>query len=506
MDHIVRLEKQDEIARLHAEIEWAQGRRVIVEVPRGARALDQLHEQRLLRRWADDSGVQVALVTSDLSLQELAGTAGIPVFPSVRLARGARWKWGPEGEEIRSRIQEYAPEFGPPRARLLGERLWDSLQQLAITLVLLAVAAAGLAGAAVTLVPSASIEITPAAVPLYSTRQVVLDMTAPGTDVEAGVIPARLLTREISGTGVLATSKLQDAPAVRAKGDVVFTNLGGQESTIPRGTIVETSAGVVVRFTTMTTGTLPAGYGARAQVPVEAVDLGPIGNVKALQINFIEGPVAGYARVVNPNPTTGGAVKPVRIVTRDDKTKLRDQLIAQLQKGAALGLQAESGDYFILLDSVKLQVNNEVYDHLVDDPADQLSLFVQADASGIGVSKKRLGDYADSVLRQELSSGYVILPNSTQFEIDPAITIQDGNYVLKLRAVAHTMPQVNAGQLVDSIQGLAPNVASAELARLVKLDAPPIIKMNPGWWPRLPQVSFRIALSVQSPSRPHTGQ
>ena len=59
-DQVITLDKNDTILQVHSKIEWSDGRRIILIVPRGAKALEAEHELKLLRRWADDSDVQVA--------------------------------------------------------------------------------------------------------------------------------------------------------------------------------------------------------------------------------------------------------------------------------------------------------------------------------------------------------------------------------------------------------------------------------------------------------------
>ena len=42
MDQIINLDRNDDILKIHSQVEWSGGRRVILVVPRGARALDSL--------------------------------------------------------------------------------------------------------------------------------------------------------------------------------------------------------------------------------------------------------------------------------------------------------------------------------------------------------------------------------------------------------------------------------------------------------------------------------
>ncbi len=512
MDQVVKLERDDDIYHLRSLIKWNEARRVIIIAPRSCQAFNQEHELHLLRRWADETGTLIAIAPPDDELRgldartrEYAKQAGILTFGSVSHAQRAQWRANGTDAFSDERLQTLGERRrGSGVEQISGLSWW----QLATTALLLVVVAGALVIGAYWLVPSATVRITPAAQPLFNTSSITLDPTAPGTDVENATIIARVIAREISGTASIATTKTQNAPATRATGQVVFTNLAGIEAPIPRGTIVHTSAGVTVRFSTTVAATLPPQYGARVTVPVQAIDLGPIGNVRALQINTIEGPVAGAARVINPNATGGGAVRPVNVVTRDDKSKLKAQLTAQMQQVAIRHLLDEADragkeagvDFFLVADSVKVSIADETYDHLVDDPADNLGLRMEAQATGVVVSRKRLLDFATSVLRSEVAPGFSMLPNSVQIEIDPGSAFEKGLYVIKLRSVAYQIPQVNTNSLIRGVAGLTLNEARDRLATEVRLAQPPRILLYPTGWQQMPLLGFRIALFVDLPT------
>lgn len=513
MDQILTLGPGDDIYHLRSLIQWDQTRRVIIQVPRSCEAIKTRFAFQLLRRWADDARIQIAIAPDereyrglDPELVELAGEAEIPVFGSLERAQKSSWPWaGPEhdlvDQELHS-LSDDAPAWTVRRALGLS---WG---QLAVTFSLSLASLFVLGAAAFWLVPSATVHVTPTAQPIYNTSNITLDPTATGTDVENATIIARVITTDISGTATIATSRTQDAPATRSVGQAVFTNLAGVETLIPRGTIVETSAGVTVRFSTTSTSTLPSGYGSRVTVPIQAIDLGPIGNVRALQINLIEGPVAGAARVINPSPTGGGLVKPVRVVTRDDKSRLSTQLEAQMQGLGLSRLSSEAQragdeagvDFYLVPDSVKVQITDQTFDHLVDDPADVLALKMEAQARGVVVSRKRLSDFAASVLKSEVTLGYTMLPASVQYDIDPTSKIEKGFYLLKLKSVAFQVPKLDSHNIVKGISGLSLDEAKDFIKKEANLAKPPDIQIYPFGWRKMPLLTFRIAVFVDSPT------
>lgn len=106
----------------------------------------------------------------------------------------------------------------------------------------------------------------------------------------------------------------------RATGTVIFINRTDKPVVIPQGTTVSTSAESQVKFVTIEEAVLPAIIGGTAVAGIVAVDPGPSGNVDALQINMIGGPLSLRAMVINDAPTRGGTVRrlpDVRVVKTD---------------------------------------------------------------------------------------------------------------------------------------------------------------------------------------------
>ncbi len=498
MDQVINLDRNDDILKVHSKVEWADGRRVILVVPRGAKAFDSEYELRLVHRWADEADVPVALVTDDFNVREMAGAVGLPIFSSVQRAQRTRWKWQRDGRRHISRDTALDPALPQPRPPVT-DRLGLVGLQLAITFVLFAVAAGALVVGAVLFVPSARITLIPASVTVSDDREVILDSTVTTIDQINNILPGTSFRREISGTATIATTKMDTAPADHAMGQVVFTNLAGTAATIPAGTVVETSSGVTVRFTTTQQVELPAGYNARVTVPVRAMDPGPVGNVKALQINVIEGPLGSVARVINPAGMGGGSIKQVHVVSFDDKTQLRQKLESELRAAAIGKLQQQVGaDTFIMPASVQVSVLSESFDHLVDDPADNLSLHVEAVATGMAVDRADLTKFAEAVLTGKMPSGYSVLPDTLQVAPDTNARVEGSAVIFRLRSSFKITPQLREGDVMKGLTWKSPEEAAAILGTRVKLAEPPQIEVSPDWFPRLPFFGFRMALFVQA--------
>ncbi len=366
-------------------------------------------------------------------------------------------------------------------------------------MVLFTAAAIVLAVAAVLLIPSSRITITPAPLTITDSREVILDPTVTTIDQINGILPATSYQREISGTASIATTKLDTAPADHAGGTVVFTNLAGTPAPIAPGTIVETSSGVTVRFSTTLAAELPAGYNARVSVPIQAVDPGPGGNVKPLQINVIEGPLSAIARVVNTAPTGGGTIKQVHVVSLNDKTTLRLRLEEQLRAAAVAKLQNQGGtDVYVPPPSVQVNVLSESFDHLVDDSADMLSLHVEAVAIGSAVDLEDLKTFGGRILGDKVPKGYRVLAGTLRVEPDLNARMEANVVIFKLNSSVQASPEVNGADVLKGLEGKSIGEAARLIASRVRLSQPPLIEASPSSWPYLPFFDFRIAFFVQS--------
>lgn len=497
-DQVITLDKNDTVLQVHSKIEWSDGRRVILVVPRGAQAFDAEHELRLLRRWADESDVQVALVSTAYTVSELARTAGLPVYSSVEKAQAARWSWQRDvAEPVVQRTTPLDPDAPKPYKPIL-DQLGLAGWKLFLTLVMFGSAVVFLVAVASILVPSASITIVPASIVISDASEVILDPTVTTIDHINAIVPAGNYRKEISGTVTINTTRTATAPADHAQGIVTFNNLQGTEATIPLGTVVATTSGDTQRYSTTITATLPAGFNGRVNVPVRALKPGPQGNVRPLQINFIEGPLSAQARVVNLNALGGGTIKDVHIVSFEDRAVARQQLNADL-KQRALGVlqQAAEDNVYVVPASVEVIVLGESWDHLVDDPSDTLTLKMDAVASGIYADYNDFETFAQRRLLSKMPQGYQMVPGSLRVEADPNARTEGTSVILKVRGALAATPVIDRAKLLDGLDDIPVAQASQKLMARVKLAEPPTIKITPSWWSRMPYFGFRTALFVQ---------
>lgn len=529
---------------LPPDVTAAGVRRLIAQCPSGRLALvlparaDGLVRTapvvfQMAQRQAEIQGLPVAVVTRNPALREQARAAGLPVFGTVEGAQEARtWRapapvptdlpppplrdaHEPVDEQRRrwltARFRRVRLEEGLPRP-IPG---WLEAVGLAGLLVGLAAAVIGLLAF---VVPVATVRLVPALEPVSATVTITArpDVTAPRAADR--VVPARRIGERVEAIDTIETTGTRSAPDQPARGSVVFINRGPAPQEIPAGTVVATSTGANVRFQTTEPAQLPPGVGARATVPVVALEPGPVGNVRAFTINTIEGPLALAANVINPTPTSGGSVKPVAVVTQADKDRLRSRLEPQLKQRAfaALGELLNEGE-FVPPETVGTLVVSETYDRFNDEEAEQLTLGLRLLATALAVD----GAAADQMALQELGN---TLPRRTRLLVDtvtytrgPAqvTTLEDGTPVITFDVTAsgQAVLDIDPAAVRALIRGLPPGEAVQKLQSEWRLQGPPELALGPdwvqpilrrldqGWLPvpvvdRVPWLPFRIHVRI----------
>jgi Baseplate J-like protein len=330
MQQVIYLEVEDDLPAIRDLLGGAQARRVLLVVPKGSRTFrDPLH-LRLLRRYAADLALDVALVTRDSRTRRLAGEEGVAVVSTIRRGRQGRWRSGTP-RRMSSAQQAAAARVDGLRSGRgdagYGDRIiaWAGRILAVLLFVFFLVMVVTLAAL---VVPEAKVTVEPYREVVEVSLSIRADPEMEKSSLSDSAIPARVLEAEVEQTGEVATLSKKDAPDAPAVGTLTFINQTATSVKITPGAIVRTATGTTVRFRTVTTATLEASIGATAQAQIEALEPGPVGNVDKATITEVETPaLRGKVRVINEEPTRGGGVKQVGVVTRADMDRLKAQLL-----------------------------------------------------------------------------------------------------------------------------------------------------------------------------------
>jgi len=261
---------------------------------------------------------------------------------------------------------------------------------------------------------------------------------------------------------------------------------------------VRTSTGNNVRFTTVQAVTVPAGVGSRAEVEVVAVAPGPSGNVGAYLITTVEGGMSLRVAAVNEQPTHGGDVSQVNVVTQADKDRLKQELLQRLRQEALVRIQdlADEGE-FVPPETLQLYVISEIYDKFVDEISDTVSLEIKATANAIAIASHDANAVALDALQATVPSRYYLAAEGLQFERGPVLQIDETRRVTFLmRASGVAVARAETRGLAELLQGQPLDRAERLLSERLSLKRPPEIVVRPAWFGQMPLAPFRIHVNV----------
>jgi len=506
MQQVIYLQVEDDLPAIRDLLEGAQAKRVLLVVPKGSRIFYEPLHLRLLRRYAENLALDVALVSRDSRVRQLAKEEGVAVVSSIRRGQGGRWRsgsprWSAARRAAAARVEGLRSGRGDVG---YGDRaiVWAG-RVLGVFLFLLLLAI--VVGIGLLVIPQAKITLVPYRQVVEVNLEIRADPEQEKPNLAERVIPARILEAEVEQTGETATVAKKDAPDAPATGTVVFINQTNRPLELLPGVIVRTATGTTVRFKTVTTATLEAGVGAKAQAQIEALEPGPVGNVDKATITEVETPAwRGKVRVINEQPTQGGSVKQVGYVTRADMDRLKAQLLQQLQDRAYVELQTQLTEQEFLPDeSMTVEIMAEVYDQFLDAEADVLHLQMRILATGTAVDRANANLLAYEALKDQIPPTYELKSEDITFELDEENVRMDGRSVIfNIKASAPLIVDIDRGEVRDAVAGLTEEEAVAVLSENFALDAPPQVEIMPDWikrWEwldRVPYLPFRIQVII----------
>jgi hypothetical protein len=506
MQQVLYLEAEDDLPAIRELLEGAQAKRVLLVVPKGSRVFREPLNLRILGRYANDLALDVALVTRDSRTKQLAKEEGIAALSSMTRGQKGRWR---SGAPRRSSAQRAAV------ARVDGLRsgrgdigygdtviVWAGRILGVLLFVFLLVVVVGMAAL---LIPEAKVTVVPYREVVEATLQLTANPEEEKPSLTSLTIPARIVETEVEQTGEIATVSKRDAPDAPAAGTITLINQTASPLEVLPGAVVRTSTGTTVRFRTVTTATLEAVIGARAEAEIEALQPGPVGNVDKATITEVEtSGLRGKVRVINEQPTQGGGVKQVGIVTRADMDRLKAQLYQQLQQRAYVELQNQLGEQeFLPPESMTTEIMAEVYDQFLDAESDVLHLQMRILATGTAVDRANANLLAYDVLQERIPVAYELQSEEITFSLDEEnVQMLGRSVILDVTASAPLVVNVDRGEVRSAVSGLKADEAVQTLTEAFALDAPPVVEVIPEWikrWEwldRVPLLQFRIQVVV----------
>lgn len=453
---------------------------LVLVVAAGAPLLRNPAFLEVLRRAAGHR--RLSLVTSDARARSLAASIHLPAFASVAaLDRHELDPTEPLGPARRAAIVRAEPQRRSP------------LRTIAAALALLLAAAVLFAIVA----PSATVVVAPVS---QSLGPLEFDLRAgPAGDIGAQTRVAQVTA---TFTGAATGSRTEDT---KAKGTVRFTNQTTGEVRVSRGTIVRTSDGI--RFQTTQDGVIPKSsiqlfppsvqFGT-VDLPVEALEAGPSGNVAAGKITV--GPSPGQYAVENREATTGGDSKKIPIVTLADYDLAASRADAELQKKGVEQLQAwkkqAAAGHAVYGVRTQRQALTPAGDVVGVEGKETFELSVTGTATAYDVDAAEPRRKAIELLAQAAPPENEIDVKGASVDTVLGPTIEADGVHWRVRAQTIQFHRVNESAISAALAGREFAETSGIVDRLgLSLRR---ISTWPGWWPRMPFLDVRIAVRKEA--------
>jgi hypothetical protein len=366
--------------------------------------------------------------------------------------------------------------------------------------------------AAYLLLPSANIAITPrieTVGPLALT--VVAEPDAAEPDPEAAVIPATRLMFELEASDTFeATGRRVESS--RASGQVTFESLNpAGPNTIPGGAVVSTEGGI--RFRTAGAVTLPPAQiivgvpitiqPSSANVRVEAVSTGPVGNVPANAITVIpEGEDPNLTRVRNRAPTEGGRRQEFILVRQADVDGAVEGLMEELEAQFEARLEDPSlvpAGSTLFPETARLGEPTTTPNpaDLVGNEIEAFELTMMASATVIAVDPSRIEPIAESRITSGVGGGYRLIGGSVVIEVGrPSVAGESVSY--PVTAQARRVRTVDGEALLEEVKGMPIPRARSFLEPFGVVT----IQVWPDWVTSIPTLDNRVTLTVRPAETP----
>lgn len=499
--------------------QW-RNRRIALELPEGWLELNNVARMRLLQRQAQIQQNEIAIITREPATRTAAKQVGVPVFSRVEQAAGDHWRMKPLLPLIDPRRPDASLPEPPPwrRQEIVARQTMPTQRQarqrriqsetayrkptpiwmrIAGNLMMGLLIVAALVGFTYYVLPAATITLTPGHLPLQTDLAMTAIAGLESADVQQAQLPARLVKVELVEQGAVPATGTSQKASGKAVGEVVFSNLSSTPVTIPINTLVSTSSGTPVQFRTLQEVRVEGGVGQRVTAPVEAVEPGINGNVRANTINTVVGALRFRLRVNNTNGTAGGGAELVSVVSQQD----REQLVAILQSAAAskaydaLSAQLEPGEW-LPPESVQTFIIAQSFDQYNDEEAQQLSGSVRVLAQGLAVNEQEATNIILTKLQEQVPARGRLVLDTVRAQRQPQSESTTSSVTFTMTVAADYTTPIDPDEVRAAVAGLPPDAAAQAIQERWLIEGPPDIYLDPAWKGVLPNLPSRIQVRI----------
>jgi len=495
---LIQLEHHDDVISTRDKISGSRSARILLIWPERGNILNRKLDLVLLQRFAQKIGGQIALVTSEPDIRFNAAGLGIPVFETAEAAQKRPWR---RSRNLRRRVAVRRERKDVNLEELRSRIPRKNLDKDENRVVRYAAFVVGMM-AALTLIlfflPSAQVKLALAEQDQTLNLGIRANPNISSPDL-SGELPAFIKTVVVEGQDEIPSSGQSILPDKTASGSVSLTNLTEQPVDVPAGTVVLTNSDPAIRFQTTQDVIIPAGSGKTAAVSLQAVQPGTSGNVAASAIQALEGTVGLSASVTNPEATSGGTDQLDAVPSNGDYTALHDKLVQTLRQTALKELQnGLKPDEQLIVSSINLtKVQQESRQPAEGQPGDRLNLTLRVEFTGKYYRQGDLQAIANQSLDADLPKGFGQVSGSLTITSLNTATQDGENTRWQIKASRKIRQDWSSDYLAQAVAGKTKAQAYQIIQSSLKLKSPPVILTTPGWWSRLPYLTFQIKVVAE---------
>jgi len=496
---ILKLEPYDDIVSVREKMDWSRSARILIVYPEVFDFLDRRIDLLLLKRTAQDLGAQIAVVSTDLEIQQNAREAGIPFFQTAAVAQKLPWRRSHfrhafrEGQGNNTQLSEMQSRARPAQAGFWQKKLvriaaFSTAILVVIVLILF-------------FMPSATIylpdlkEKQTLIIPIWANQSII-------SPLPSGGLPAFEVTVVVESQGEANSSGQAVVPDKAAFGQVLLTNLTSQAVKAPAATIVLTTGVNPVKFELLQDVTVPGGAGQIAFARIQAVSTGTQGNVLIGEIKAIEGDLGLLLTVTNPGSVQGGGDRKAASPSDSDYATLHQQLLDSMRQSALqeLKLKLTSNESILPVSVSLVKVLNETQEPAVGQPSEKLRTTIRAEYRAWYIHLNDQTAIERTILDSNLAKGMAEISGTFQTEDVTLPQIVNGTANWEIRASRDVHQIWNRQELANMVLGKAKGEAKQVISNFIGVAAPVRIVTAPSWWPFMPPLLFQIQVGIDEPS------
>jgi len=484
---VIYIDVEDDITAIIGKVKASKEKVVALVPPKRIGVLQSAVNLRLLTRTAQQAGKHIALVTNNQALIALAASASIPVaknlqtkpemaeIPALKvdddeedIIEGAALPIGDhasqtpseEGKrEARSAAMAdalaQAPKSGEtPKPKTKSKIKVPNFNQFRKRFVLIIVGAVLLIAFGIW------------AIFFAARATVVIKAKTTSTSVNAPVTIASSATTSFDKSTLKAVSKAKSEDkkiefqatgkkdaGKKATGTVEFStsSLGGL-GTIPAGTRLTTSGGLVFITNSSVTLEFQGGPSSSGTTKVTAVENGS-------KYNAATGSLSGAPDDVNAEltgPTSGGVTKVVEVVTAGDVQKAKESLVDESNDSIQDDLKDQLGDQVIVIDeSFNVGYKDVTSTPNIGEEAESATLEATVVYTLYGVEKSAVDDFLDAYLKNELKGeeGQRVYDNGAAKVVFQEASAAKNGAKATLIATAQIGPEIKDDEVKEQVRG-----------------------------------------------------